>query len=262
MEWGPVRAGAAMPREMNSGGWGMVDELRWLLPRHAEMTLTDRGIAPRPRRWWCLALAIAAAALAPTLVPSVANAALPPTYTATIGGSGHATIYPSGLDVDAAGNVYVADTGNDQVKAYDASGSLLWAVGTRAPTALGVFVNPRDVAYRDGRVYVADTGNNRVQILDAATGAAVTQWTGFTSIMGISAGVDGSGNAVILVTLDTQNVVRVYTPDGSLVRAIGTGTAGSANGQLNNPRDAATDSAGNVYVADYLNNRMQKFSHT
>ena len=42
----------------------------------------------------------------------------------------------------------------------------------------------------------------------------------------------------------------------------GTGTAGSADGQFSQPRSVATDSAGNVYVADLLNSRIQKFSAT
>ena len=71
-----------------------------------------------------------------------------PRYIRTIGnGKGHATIYPSGLDVDPSGNVYIADTGNDQVAAYAPTGTQLWRVGTRGPKAPGVFQNPRDLAY-------------------------------------------------------------------------------------------------------------------
>src|SRR5204863_5086988 len=49
---------------------------------------------------------------------------------------------------------------------------------------------------------------------------------------------------------------------GTLIRSIGSGVGGSGDGQLNAPRDAATDSAGNIYVADYANNRIAKFSPT
>ena len=43
-----------------------------------------------------------------------------PTFAAQMGGgtTGHATMYPSGLDVGPDGTIYVADTGNDQVAAY------------------------------------------------------------------------------------------------------------------------------------------------
>lgn len=187
----------------------------------------------------------------------------PPTYSRTIGGSGRTDIYPSGLDVDGTGKVYVADTGNDRVAAYAADGSRLWVSGSRG-RALGQFAEPRDVAVLQNRVYVADTGNNRVQVLDAATGAVITAWSTFyTSIMGISAGVDASGQPIILAT-EGKNVlskVRVHGLDGAVRRVIGTGF-GTGDGQLNEPRDAATDAAGAIYVADFRNHRLAHFSAT
>src|SRR4051795_5857191 len=190
-------------------------------------------------------------------------AATPPAYVMTLGGSGHAAIYASGVDVDPSGNVYVADTGNDQIKKYNAAGKLLWNAGVRGKTVPGNFDNPRDVAYLKSKVYVADLGNKRVQVLDATTGAPGSVWPqSFASTIGISAGHDAKGNPIILVTEDVLNQTRIYTPTGTFIRAIGTGTAGSGPGQLNAPRDAATDSAGNVYVADYNNNRVAKFSPT
>ena len=54
-----------------------------------------------------------------------------PTFAAQLGGGtmGHATMYPSGLDVGPDGTIYVADTGNDQVAAYNQSGTQLWRKG-------------------------------------------------------------------------------------------------------------------------------------
>jgi DNA-binding beta-propeller fold protein YncE len=198
---------------------------------------------------------VAALALA---VPPTALAA--PAYLRTIGGPGHATMYPSGIDVDALGTVYVADTGNDQVAAYRADGTQLWRTGTRGPKAPGRFNNPRDVAFLAGKVYVDDTGYNRIQVLDAASGRALSAWPyRFGSTLGVSAGVDSAGVPVILVTEDINNRILIFTPAGSLVRTIAS-EVGSGLGQMNAPRDAATDSSGNVYVADYNNNRVAKFS--
>lgn len=182
-------------------------------------------------------------------------------YTSTIGGPGRAQMYPSGFDVGPDGTVYAADTGNDHVKAYNPDGSLKWDAGTISVRQNGSFGNPRDLAYYNGSVYVADTVFNRVQVLDAATGAYQSQWTGFTTILGITTGVDAGGQPVILVTEDSSSRTRIFKPDGTFVRTIG-GVAGAGNGQLTLPRDAATDSAGNVYVADYGNNRIAKFSPT
>jgi DNA-binding beta-propeller fold protein YncE len=196
------------------------------------------------------------------LLSSPASAATSaPVYVDTIGGglAGHASMYPSGVDVDAAGNVYVADTGDDEVRKYGSGGALLWDQGSRGPKAPGRFENPRDVAFLNGKVYVCDTGYSRVQVLDAATGGVVTVWSHrFGSIMGISAGVDGSGTDVILVAEDKANTIGVFTTSGTLIRSIGSGPGGGT-GQLNGPRDAATDAHGNVYVADFANSRVSVF---
>ena len=184
-----------------------------------------------------------------------------PSYVATIGGgtAGHADMYPSGLDVDGTGNVYVADTGDDQIQKFDASGGLDWVVGTRGAKAPGRFENPRDVAALAGKVYVADTGYNRVQVLNASDGSVSSVWGAhFSTIMGISAGVDGSGNPVILISESGAHTIRVYTPSGSLIRSVGSGP-GNGPGQLNGVRDAATDAAGKIYAADFTNSRVVVF---
>jgi len=186
-----------------------------------------------------------------------------PVYISTIGGPGHAEIYPGGVTVDSLGVVYVADTGNDQVKAYWPNGAVKWTRGVRGPKALGNFDNPRDIAYLAGKLYVADLGYKRVQVLDAATGTPDPAWSVvLPSPIGISAGVDQNGTGVILVSQDTKNQVSEYTPAGVFIRNIGSSTAGSGNGQLKAPRDAATDSAGNIYVVDYGNDRISKFTAT
>jgi len=209
-------------------------------------------------------LAAAMVALSATAATELHASIVKPTYVTSIGGglSGHAEIYPGGVDVGPNGNVYVADTGNDDVAVYTPNGALWRVFGQRGSKAPGSFDNPRDIAYLNGKLYVADLGNKRVQVLDAVTGVAETPWpTVFPSPIGISAGVDGSGNPIILVTQDVKNQVTAFKPDGTPTgEHFGTGTAGSGNGQLNAPRDAATDSAGNVYVADYANDRIAKFS--
>ena len=215
-----------------------------------------------------LAGRLAGAALAIAALPAMVGtdaaavvAATPPTYVDTIGGgsAGHADMYPSGIDVDAAGNIYVADTGDDQVQSYGPGGGLRWVRGSRGLKAPGRFENPRDVAFLNGKVYVADTGYNRVQVLNASDGTVDAVWgVRFGTIMGISAGVDASGTPVILIAESSASTIRVYTPGGTSIRSIGTGP-GNGAGQLNQARDAATDADGNVYVADYMNSRVAVF---
>jgi sugar lactone lactonase YvrE len=221
---------------------------------------------------------------------SSASAATPtPTYIDTIGnprctpgaaGCGEALMYSSGGDVGKNGNIYTADTGNGQVEAWGASGSLLWRVGqeTANKKSLGQFLNPRDLAYLNapgfqglnnaGLLFVADLGNNRVQVLNAYDGSTnnlTSSWnTRFSSVIGISAGVRKSGAPVILATDSVASTpVREFTPGGSLVAAVGAKCTNTPNNcgpnQLLAPRDAATDRNGNVYVADYSDNRIVEF---
>ena len=124
---------------------------------------------------------------------ALAGGAVTASYAATLGGPGHAGMYPSGMEIvptdstttaaGTAGNVVVADTGNDRVAEYTTSGSLVWQTnasgvaneGSSAPcgTKPGFpqFEQPRDVGVdSSGNVYVADNGNGRIVVLNAATG--------------------------------------------------------------------------------------------
>jgi tripartite motif-containing protein 71 len=216
--------------------------------------LCGGSIVGRTFRIAVVALLLAAATSAQAGANGIA-----PTYLRTIGHPGHAVMYPSGLDVDGSGNVYVADTGNDQIAAYRPDGSQMWRVGGHGAKAPGRFNNPRDIAYLNGKLYVADLGFNRVDVLNASNGSWVTAWGfHFSSAIGISAGVDGTGNPVILTSDDVANAVTEWTPAGGMIRRIQP-PLGNGPGQLNAPRDADTDSAGNIYVADFANDRIAKF---
>jgi tripartite motif-containing protein 71 len=181
-------------------------------------------------------------------------ARIAPRYVDTVGGGtkGHAAMYPSGLDVDGAGNVYVADTGDDQIQKYNSSGRRVWVVGKRGSRAAG-FENPRDVAVHSGKVYVADTGFNRVRVLRASDGSFLSEWPRrFGTIMGISVGVNGQGNRIVLVSESSANLIQIFSLTGTFIRSVG-------GGRLNGVRDAATDANGNIFAADFANSRVVKF---
>ena len=152
-------------------------------------------------------LAVALAAVAST--PPAATAAPPPApiWAQTIGGPAHAEMYPSGVDAHN-GIVYIADTGNDQIAAYNKDGTQRWRVGVRGAKQPGRFDNPRDLAYLDGKLYVADTGYNRVQVLSAKDGSVLDVWPHhFGSVIGIGAGPDGHGGSVVLTVEDDRTAV-------------------------------------------------------
>ena len=94
-------------------------------------------------------------------------------------------------------------------------------------------------------------------MLDAATGNTIgSPWTGLPSTLGITAGKDSTGNNIILVSEDTSNKIAVYSTTGTLKCTIAVPVL---NGKTALPRDAATDAAGNIYVAAYQQDHVDKF---
>jgi DNA-binding beta-propeller fold protein YncE len=189
-----------------------------------------------------------------------------PTYVRTVGTPGESTMYPSGVAVDAAGNVYVADTGNYRIEKYQAgTTTLLWSVGVRGATIGGgtdSFIAPRDVATDGTFVYVGDTDNADVQVLNASDGSFVkmvkTFGTGgtqkFQDPIGISVGHNASHTEEILVSDGVSG--NVYVFDASMTTLLFT-VAPTA--KTEGTRDAATDSAGNIYTDDYRGNKIDKY---
>ena len=195
-----------------------------------------------------------------TAVPSTAVAQTPitePDHVRTIGGLGRADMYPSGLDVDADGNVYVADTGNDRIIKYPPnSNTMEWAVGQRgAPVSELGFSNPRDLAVDEDTVYVADMDNQTIEMLDFdGNFIGELDYPDKHGPIGISVGSDGAGNKRILIADGVTGNIEVLDGDGNPVLTILPRLGVNAG-----TRDAMTDSDGNIYVADYRHDAIQKY---
>ncbi len=144
---------------------------------------------------------------------------------------------PTDVVVDAAGNVYVVDSGNHRIQKFDSTGKFLGKWGTRG-SGPGQFETPISIALdSSGRfVYVVDKGNHRVQKFDVSRSPVqfVTQW----------------GSPCNLTV--TPPTGRCVDPDGSGPLQVG-------DGQFYEPQAIAVDSAGNIYVSDTGNHRIQKF---
>lgn len=148
----------------------------------------------------------------------------------TIGGTSPGTSpgqfdYPRGVGADYAGNIWVADTGNNRVqwlpagKAATVASNWLTIGGPVSGTGPGQFYGPNSAAIDgSGNVYILESGNARFQELPAGKAATV------------------AGNWLVFG-----------------------GTAGTEPGQFGLPDGIAVDRFGKIYIADTSNSRIQVF---
>jgi sugar lactone lactonase YvrE len=176
---------------------------------------------------------------------------------------------PRGVALAPDGSIYVADSRNNRVEKFDASGKLLLAWGSfgslDAKTANpGTFNEPWGVAVAaDGTVYVSDTWNHRIQKFDA-NGKFLQMWGKFgqaetpDAFWGPRAiAIDGQGRVYVS---DTGNKrIVVFDANGQSLNVIG--GAGTDPGQFDEPVGLAVTSDGTLYVADTWNQRIQQFKY-
>jgi sugar lactone lactonase YvrE len=166
----------------------------------------------------------------------------------------------SGIAVDAAGNVYVADSTGCRVQKFSSAGVFVTQWGSPG-SGNGQFNGPMGICCdAAGNLYVADQGNNRIQEFTGA-GTYVAQWGGAGSGNGqfgapASICTDAIGNCY--VGDEGNHRVQKFSPTFAYVTQWG--TAGTGDGQFTSPVGIAVDAAGNVYVTDIVNDRVQKFS--
>lgn len=188
--------------------------------------------------------------------------------------------YPSGVALDASGNVYVADQGNNKIRKISPSGEVSTLAGSDYGSADGTgsnasFNGPIGVTVdTSGNVYVADAGNHKIRKISP---------TGEVSTLAGSddpGSADGTGRSAsfdypTMVTLDaSDNVyvddtynhkIRKINPTGKVSTLAGSGDPGSTDGtgssaSFNGPIGVALDTGGNVYVADFFNHKIRKIS--
>ena len=156
------------------------------------------------------------------------------TYSGDGGAATNASIaYPSGVTIDASGNVYISDNQNNRIRKVNTSGNI------------STFAGKGTAGYH----YTGDGG--------AATAAEI-------STPGKIA-IDGSGN--VYIPDGGNQVVRKVNTSGNISTFAGfypgnynySGDGGPAtNAEFRNPYFVAIDASGNVYISDYSNNRVRK----
>ncbi len=180
---------------------------------------------------------------------------------------------PHDIAFDAAGNLYIADTGNSRVRiishgiirtfagsTHGVEGANLGDGGLATSAQLimptGVAVDP------SGNVYIADTGNATVRKVSPNGIITTFAGTGFQSF-GAYAGEGGPATKALLgmpYSLSTDSAGNVYIVDIGLSRLFRVGSDGNIHTlQTTFPsQNCALDSAGNIYVADAASNTVQK----
>jgi sugar lactone lactonase YvrE len=202
---------------------------------------------------------------------------------------------PRGLAFDIFGNLYAADSGNNEVRKITPAGLIV-----PLPVALQLN-NPVSVATdAQGSVYIADSGNNRIVEVTAAgatsilatingpqavavdpsgsnvlvadptqvwtvtpAGVASTMITGLNSPSGLAIASDGS----LLIAETGANLIQQWTTSGSLATIAGTGTTGfsgdggpALSAQLNGPAGIGVGANGAFWIADSGNNRIRSLT--
>ncbi len=186
------------------------------------------------------------------------------------GGLGGEMSGPADIAVDGAGSIYVTDALNHRIQKFDSDGTFLRAWGRDVASA-----GPGNTGTAF-EICVAASGDTCQAGIFGALGGEMRNPTGI--------GTDGSGN--VLVTESQNERIQKFDSGGNFMRGWGrdvvsagpgnTGTAfeiciagngdtckvgvsAGSGGAMSTPGDVATDAAGNVYLGDVSNHRIQKF---
>jgi sugar lactone lactonase YvrE len=192
---------------------------------------------------------------------------------------------PYDAAIDRAGNLYIADTGNNRIRRIDVKGDITTIAGNGqgcyrgdgGPALLASLWGPSRLAVDDiGNIYIADSGNRRIRKVDTRGIITTLIGNGEVGCMGgncpadqailggpTDVAVDKAGNVYIadgichrVRKVDTRGVITVLAGNGNGGFS-GDGSPAVQAG-LCFPAGVAIDEDGSVYIADKGNNRIRK----
>ena len=209
-------------------------------------------------------------------------------YTAEGGPSTTAQLNkPSGMAVDLAGNLYLADRFNYRIRKITTGGSIITIAGNgyrgysvNGGAAAGAQLDqPRGLAMdAAGNLYIADGNNCRIRkvatngIITTVAGNGTPGYSGdggqaTNAQLAYQLGVAVSASGELYIADSYNHRVRKVSVNGTITTVAGTGTPGysgdggpAISAQINNINGVAVDADGNLYISDYGNYRIRKVS--
>lgn len=185
---------------------------------------------------------------------------------------------PSGVAIDASGDIFVADYGNNLIRKIAPGGIVTTLAGSGnagyidGTGILASFTQPTGLTIDpSGNLFVADAGDNLIREITpagAVTTIAGSDTTGSVNAVGkASSFFDPLGVAVdahdnVYVADAGNNLIRLIAQGGQVSTFAGTLNTGASTNlsPFNNPSGVAVDGTGNVFVANYLNSTIMKVS--
>jgi sugar lactone lactonase YvrE len=269
-----------------------VSPLAWVLAGAALIALALWMIWPAPPGKAPPVVAVPKPPVIKPVAPVVPPSWSPPIVVGGIGQLGAADgigaqarfSSPGGIAVDDAGNIYVADTGNNTIRKISPAGEVRTLAGMAGQSgqlddigATARFLAPLGIAVDGaGNVYVSEFAHNTIRkispqgsVITLAGSAANPGWRDglgdnahFRNPWALA--VDRAGN--VYVADKDNSVIRKITPDGRVSTVAGKpGESGFADGpggtaRFKEPHGVAVDGSGNLYVADTANNAVRKIT--
>ena len=189
-----------------------------------------------------------------------------------------ASMQPTGIIVDAVGNLFIADILNSEIREVNRATGVITDVAGNGGQGAGGDYGPATAANLDspyavavdaaGNLFIADHGNSRIREVNHATGLITTVvGNGIQGYyLGHATGValDATGN-LFIADFDDNRVLEVNHATGLITTIAGNGKMGyggdygpAVAAEMDDPEGLAVDANGDLFIADYNNNRIRE----